>query len=132
VVIDGLRVAYATTTGFENHVPDTGYRLVEAATRPFLEANVSRSLCFGPHEITHVLTWESWGLSWANEGFATFTDRLYRSEWRCCTDPGAFFDCDATGYLDGPTRVPYSDLRAFRIDTRDYHTAACLWLEVYR
>jgi hypothetical protein len=130
-IVDGLSVSYATPVGFESHV-DASYRLMTPETRAFLEPRVARSLCFGPHEITHVLTWESWGMGWPNEGFATFTDRLYSREWRCCGDPGSFFTCDETGYLDGLTHVSYTDLRRFTVDTQSYHTAACLWLEVYR
>jgi hypothetical protein len=130
-VVDGLSVSYATAVGFETHVGD-GYRILSPQARAFLEPRVARSLCFGPHEITHVMTWESWGMAWPNEGFATFTDRLYGREWRCCGDPGSFFTCDETGYLDGLAHVPYTDLRRFSIDTQSYHTAACFWLEIYR
>jgi hypothetical protein len=125
--------SYATQTGIVNLAPP-GYRLLEPSTRPFVESYVGRGRCFGPHEVAHVLTWESWGQAWANEGFATFLDRLYEStSWSCCEAPvTSRLACDETGYTLAGERFAYTDLRSFAITTRHYHTAACFWLEVHR
>jgi hypothetical protein len=133
-IVDGLRVAYAFPTGVESHVPDSEWRLVDDVARPFRQSLVARGMCFGPHEITHVLTWESWRMAWSNEGFATFTDWLYQSgSWRCCGAPLRLVnDCDDTGYTDGPSHRPYADLRRFSISNEMYSTAACFWREVHR
>jgi hypothetical protein len=94
---------------------------------------VARGGCIGPHEITHVLTWDSWGLPWANEGFATFTDWLYQNaSWRYGQPTQLVNDCDETGWTDGVTQHPYSNLSRF-VPTYDmYATAACFWLEIER
>lgn len=135
-VIDGLRVSHAEASGVVNHVPDAAWRLVDPAARSFRESVVAQRLCFGPHEITHVLTWESlWPLPWANEGFATFSDWLYKENWRCCgtTAPLTGLVCDEAGWSDGGLgRRPYSDLSPWDGAYPSYATAACLWLEVYR
>jgi RTX calcium-binding nonapeptide repeat (4 copies) len=132
-VIGGGPVSFASTDSVTTLVP-AGWTLVEPVARAFRENIVRQNLCFGPHEVTHVLTWESWGQAWANEGLATFTDRLYDSlAWRCCAAPvRASQTCDATGYTDGVDRFPYSDLSPFTFDFRSYGTAACFWFEVYR
>jgi hypothetical protein len=135
-VIDGLRVSHAEAGGIVNHVPDASYRLVDPAARSFRQSIVAQGLCFGPHEITHVLTSESlWPLAWANEGFATFTDWLYRENWRCCetTAPLSRISCDEAGWSDGGMgRQPYSDLSPWDGSYASYATAACMWLEIYR
>ena len=85
--------SYATPTGVVNHVPDVSWRLVSPESRAYREQIVNGGICVGPHEATHVLTWESFrlGLRWANEGFATFADQLYGlhgpDAWACCTGP---------------------------------------------
>jgi hypothetical protein len=111
-----------------------GSRLVDPVTTPFRASVVARGACFGPHEITHVLTWESWGQAWANEGFATFTDNVYDSAaWRCCaTPPTSRVHCDANGYTSGPERHAFSDLSPFPGDFASYTTAACFWWEAHR
>jgi hypothetical protein len=135
-VIDGGRVSHAETSGVVNHVPDASWRLVDPAARAFRESIVAQGRCFGPHEITHVLTSESlWPLPWANEGFATFSDWLYKENWRCCgtTAPLTGVACDDGGWSDGgPGRRPYSDLSPWDGSYASYATAACLWLEIYR
>ena len=135
-VIDGLRISHAQANGVVNHVPDASWPLVDPAARSFRESIVAQGLCFGPHEITHVLTWESlWPLSWANEGFATLSDWLYHENWRCCevTAPLTGVACDEAGWSDGGQgRRPYSDLSPWDGSYASYATAACLWLEVYR
>jgi len=133
-IIDGARISFALPTGVENHVPSEAWRLIDPGTRWFWEGLVGSGLCSGPHEITHVLTWQSWHMAWANEGFATLTDWLYQSaSWRCCTTAIQLaHECDETGYSDGPTHNPYSDLRRFSISSEMYKTAACLWREVLR
>jgi hypothetical protein len=123
--------AGATSTGVLNfYLP--GRRLVDPVTRSFRESIVAQGLCFGPHEATHVMTWESFRLGWASEGFATFTDRLYAVNWRCCGAAPATQGCDEAGYSVGSERLPYADLSPFGIDTRSYHTAACFWWEIHR
>jgi hypothetical protein len=131
-VAASVNVSQASGTGVTNFYT-AGYRLIDDAARAFRESVVARGRCFGPHEITHVLTADSWGPLWANEGFATFTDRLYESAtWTCCAaEPTFGFSCDATGYSLGPERHPYADLSPFALTTEAYHTAACFWLEVY-
>jgi hypothetical protein len=135
-VIDGLQVSHAEPTKVVNHVPDASYPLVHPAARSFRESIVAQGLCFGPHEVTHVLTWESlWPLPWANEGFATLSDWLYRENWRCCDTPAPLSGivCDEAGWSDGGVdRRPYSDLSPWDGTYPSYATAACLWLEVYR
>ena len=135
-VIDGGRISYAEPSGVVNHVPDASWRLVDPAARSFRESIVAQGLCFGPHEMTHVLTWESlWPLAWANEGFATFSDWLYHENWRCCETPAPLsgIACDDAGWSDGGVgRRPYSDLSPWDGSYASYATASCLWLEVYR
>lgn len=128
-VIDGLQVSYGGPTGVETHVPSPAWRLVDASTRSFRESIVARGACFGPHEISHVLTWESWHMAWANEGFATFTDWLYEgASWRCCGEAVRLLhECDEPGYTDGPTHHPYTDLRRFAVSIEMYFTAACFF-----
>lgn len=123
----------AGSNGFVNFVPAT-YRIVSDNVRPFWEERVARGTCFGPHEVTHVLTWSSWGQAWANEGFAEFTDRLYDStEWECCTMPLRVEQtCDATGFTVFGQRYSYADLSDFRVDLEHYGTAACFWIEVQK
>jgi RTX calcium-binding nonapeptide repeat (4 copies) len=132
-IIDGRAVAWAFSTGVENHVPDAAFRIVTPNARQFFEDMLRRRLCFGPHEVTHVLTWESWGPLWANEGLATFTDRLYGGPgWRCCESPQTLdFSCDASGYVYGLEPHAYSDLSPFVVDFPSYMTAACFWHEIY-
>ena len=131
-IIDGRAVAWAFSTGVENHV-DAAFRIVSPNARQFVEDNLRRRLCFGPHEVTHVLTWESSVPAWANEGLATFTDRLYAGPgWRCCASPQTLnFSCDASGYVDGLEPHAYSDLSPFVVDFPSYMTAACFWREIY-
>lgn len=135
-VIDGGQFSHAEPTGVVNHAPDATWRLVDPAARSFRESIVAQSLCFGPHEVTHVLTWESLSpVRWANEGFATFSDWLYRENWRCCTTPAPLtgIACDEAGWSDGGIgRRPYSDLSPWDGTYASYATASCLWLEVYR
>jgi hypothetical protein len=135
-VIDGLRFAHAEPSGVVNHVPDSSWPLVDPAARSFRESVIAQNLCFGPHEVTHVLTWESlWPLPWANEGFATFSDWLYRENWRCCATPAPLtgIACDEAGWSDGGIgRRPYSDLSPWDGTYPSYATASCLWLEIYR
>ena len=111
-----------------------GFRLVDDVTRRFREDLVARGMCFGPHEITHVLTWQSWGQHWANEGLATFTDNLYDSgAWRCCDAPTrSTMRCDAAGYTWGLERHAFSDLSPFTIDGPSYNSAGCFWWDVHR
>jgi hypothetical protein len=132
VVSESVWYSGAGPTGWVNSVPPS-FRLVDESTRPFREDVVRRGVCFGPHEVTHVLTWGSWGPGWANEGFAEFTDRLYDSAaWKCCTEqPRLQQTCDETGYTVFGERHPYSDLSDFRIDFEHYSTAACFWIEVH-
>jgi RTX calcium-binding nonapeptide repeat (4 copies) len=134
-VVDGNPAgSYATPTGVVNHVPDTSWRLVFPESRTVRQQIVDSAICFGPHEVTHVLTWESFRLAWANEGFATFTDRIYDGpSWSCCREPAPIQQtCDETGYgLPGGERHEYSDLSQFEIDFRYYSTAACFWIEVH-
>jgi hypothetical protein len=133
--IGGGPISYATTTGVVSLVPSaSGWPLSDPATFPFRSRLVRDGICFGPHEVTHVLTWESHGPLWPNEGFATFTDRMYDSTtWRCCAEPlRTTFSCDETGYTYGPERRAYRDLSPFTIDTVSYHTAACYWWEIHR
>lgn len=122
----------AGPTGFVNSVPAT-YQIVTDLVRPFWQDRVARGTCFGPHEITHVLTWASWGQAWANEGFAEFTDRLYDSAaWKCCSMPLRLEQtCDATGFTVFGRRYAYADLSDFRVDLEHYSTAACFWIEVH-
>ena len=124
-------VAGATETGVLNfYVP--GYRMIDPIARTFRESVVAQGRCYGPHEATHVLTWESFALAWASEGFATFTDRLYDVPWRCCGTPPATQQCSAGGYTTGSASRPYSNLSPFFADDGSYHTAACFWWEVHR
>jgi hypothetical protein len=111
-----------------------GFRLVDDVTRSFRQDLVARGMCFGPHEVAHVLTWQSWGQAWANEGFATFADNLYDSAaWRCCDAPTrSTVHCDANGYTWALERHPFSDLSPFSYDISSYNTAACFWWEVHR
>jgi hypothetical protein len=135
-VIDGLRFSHAETGGVVNHVPDEAYRLVDPTTRSFRESIVAQGLCFGPHEIAHVLTSDSlWSLAWANEGFATFSDWLYKENWRCCETaaPLSRIACEEAGWSDGGIgRLPYSDLSPWDGSYASYATAACVWVEIYR
>jgi hypothetical protein len=128
IVHPTLQVSHAGPGGFVNYVP-AGYVLDPPA---FTRDYVARGRCFGPHELTHVLTADSWGPAWANEGFAQLTDHLFESaSWQCCTMPLQLtFACEPGGYRDGPELVPYADLRGFAVDNRTYETAACFWLEV--
>jgi hypothetical protein len=120
-VIDGGQVSNAGPTGVVNHVPSADWELVTEDSREFRETLVATNSCFGPHEITHVLTWESWGPAWANEGFAEFTDRLY---------DGSDFTCDGDGYASSGEHHPYADLSPFSYSTETYNTAACFWWEI--
>lgn len=133
-VVDGTRGSGATPSGVVNHVPSTEFRVVDETVRPFWQDHVARGICFGPHEITHVLTFPSGMPAWAFEGLATFTDYLYiSSRWRCCgTPPPLAFFCHETGYDDGSLRSTYSDLSPFQPDISSYRTAACAWITVYR
>jgi hypothetical protein len=134
-VIDGGRISYADGSTVVNHV-DSTYRLVAPEARAFRESVVAQRLCFGPHEMTHVLTSESlWPHPWANEGFATFSDWLYHENWRCCdtTAPLSGIACDEAGWSDGGIgRRPYSDLTPWDGSYASYATGACVWLEIYR
>jgi RTX calcium-binding nonapeptide repeat (4 copies) len=131
-IVDGQSISYAYSTGYENHVSPS-YRLVTPESRAFREKVVADGVCFGPHEVTHVLTNRSWGPAWANEGFATFTDRLYwNASWRCCAAPVELPEtCDADGYTLWGARYAYADLSPFVADSESYSTAACLWIEVH-
>jgi hypothetical protein len=123
----------ATRTGvFSWYTP--GFLLLEPATRPFRESLVAQGLCFGPHEITHVLSWDSFRIAWAFEGFAEYTDRLYDSaSWRCCAQPpSTSFRCDETGYSRWTERTAYSDLSPFDRSNASYNTGACFWWEAQR
>ena len=132
-VIGGGPVSFASPLGVETHLPDASYRLVDPAARPFRESVVARGVCFGPHEITHVMTWESWRMAWPNEGFATFTDWLYQSaSWRFGQPLQMTNGCDESGWTDGAVRHPYSDLSRFAVTYDMYATAACFWVEVQR
>jgi hypothetical protein len=132
-VIGGGPVSWASPLGVETHVPAPSYPLVDPAARAFREGVVARGVCFGPHEITHVMTWESWRLAWPNEGFATFTDWLYQSaSWRYGQPLQTTYACDQSGWTDGFARRPYSDLRNFAVTYDMYATAACFWVEVHR
>jgi hypothetical protein len=133
-VVDGTRGSGATPSGVVNHVPSTEFRVVDEAARPLWQDRAARSVCFGPHEVTHVLTFPSGMPAWAFEGFATFTDYLYiSSRWRCCgTPPPLAFSCYEAGYNDGSLRGTYSDLSPFHPDISSYRTAACAWITVYR
>jgi hemolysin type calcium-binding protein len=125
--------AGATQTGVFNwYAP--GFRVVDESTRGFRESLVAQGLCFGPHEVTHVLSWDSFRIAWANEGFAEYTDRLYDSaSWRCCAQPPpASFRCDETGYSRWSERTAYSDLSPFVRSSATYTTAACFWWEAQR
>lgn len=132
--IGGGPVSYATTTGVVSLVPSAEWPLVDPSAFGFRQRLVRDGICFGPHEVTHVLAWESFSTLWANEGLATFTDRMYDSTtWRCCAEPvRTTLTCDETGYTYGPERRAYADLSPFRIDTVSYHTAACYWWEIHR
>lgn len=133
-VVDGLQGSGAIPTGVLNHVPSDAFRIIDDVTRPFWQERVARGVCFGPHEVTHVLTFHSRMPAWAFEGLATFTDALYESaRWQCCASPPALsLSCDETGYTDGQERHEYSDLSPFKVDFDSYRTAACLWHEAYR
>ena len=130
----GGTYAYATPTGIVSLVPSADWPLIDPNAHGFVQRLVREGICFGPHEITHVLAWESFRSLWPNEGLATFTDRMYDSTtWRCCAEPvRTSLSCDETGYTFGPERHPYADLSPFRIDTVSYHTAACYWWELHR
>jgi hypothetical protein len=131
--IDGSRGAHAYPGGVVGHVPSAAYRIVEDVARPFWQDRIARGTCFGPHEVTHVLTFPSGMPAWAFEGLATFTDFLYSSaQWRCCGRPPLSFSCDDGGYTDGLERHSYSDLSPFSIDYDSYRTASCAWLLAYR
>jgi len=131
-VIDGASFANATPTGVVSHVPSAEWPLVDPVARSSFEDLAAAGLCFGPHEVTHVLTWESWGPAWANEGFAQLTDYLYGDGWRCCsTPPEPAFSCDTTGYTWSGVRYAYTNLRDSFRSIEYYNTAACLWLEVH-
>jgi hypothetical protein len=45
-VIDGIRVAYATPTGIENHVPSEAFRIIDDSSRPVWQERISRGLTF--------------------------------------------------------------------------------------
>jgi len=131
--LGGGPVSGATASGVETLFPNESWRLVDPAARSYRESIVTQGLCFGPHEVTHVLTWGTFWLGWDNEGFATFTDWLYASaSWRYGQPTQLRHDCDATGWSDGVMRHPYSDLRRFDRSYNAYATGACFWLEVYR
>ena len=132
-VIGGGPFSWASPLGVETHMPNASYPLVDPSVRPFRAGVVERGACFGPHEIAHVLTWESWRLAWPNEGFATFTDWLYQSaSWRYGQPLQMTYGCDESGWTDGFARHPYSDLRNFSVTYDMYATAACFWVEVQR
>ena len=109
-----------------------GYRLDEPVVTRFRENLVAQRRCFGPHEITHVLSWDSFRIAWASEGFAEYTDRLYGDPWRCCGPPTSSFRCDERGYFERARHVPYADLSPFERRTETYNTAACFWWEAQR
>ncbi len=119
-IIDGARISFALPTGVENHLPSEAWRLIDPGTRWFWEGLVGSGLCFGPHEITHVLTWQSWHMAWANEGFATLTDWLYQSaSWRCCTAAIQLaHECDETATATGRRTTPTPISGAFRSRAR--------------
>ena len=134
VVHESVWYSGAGPEGWVNSVPAT-YRIVSDDARPFWRDRVARVACFGPHEVTHVLTWASWGIGWPNEGFAQFTDRLYDSAaWKCCSMPLRLEQtCDETGFTVFGQRYPYSDLsESWAIDLEHYSTAACFWIEVQK
>jgi hypothetical protein len=107
-------------------------RLVTDNSRAFREKLVRNRICYGPHEVTHVLTSDGWGTPWATEGLAQLTDYLFRSaEWRCCAAPQPqSFSCGETGYQEGPEFHLYADLSNFAVTIEMYDTAACFWVEV--
>jgi hypothetical protein len=122
----------ATRTGIFNwYAP--GFRIVDDTTRGFRESLVAQRLCFGPHEVTHVLSWDSFRIGWASEGFAEYTDRLYdAASWRCCATASTTFRCDETGYWRLSAHTTYTDLSPFLRTSADYNTAACFWWEAQR
>ena len=109
-----------------------GFRIADPAVARFRESLVAQGLCFGPHEQTHVLSWDSFRLAWASEGFAEYTDRLYETPWRCCGRPPTSFRCETTGYARHGLATPYADLSPFWRTTETYNTAACFWWEAQR
>ena len=133
VISDTTWYSGARPTGWVNSVPPS-YRLVSDTVRAVREDIVRRGACFGPHEVTHVLTFSSPMPGWAFEGLATFTDFVYQSaSWGCCSrPPKLLLSCDETGYTDGLERHAYSDLSPYTLDYDSYRTAACFWLEIHR
>lgn len=124
--------AGATQTGVFNwYAP--GFRLADPVVARFRADLIAQRRCFGPHEITHVLSWDSFRIGWASEGFAQYTDRLYDELFRCCAQqPPASFRCDGDSWWRYSERRAYSDLSPFLRTADAYHTAACFWWEAQR
>jgi hypothetical protein len=124
--------AGATQTGVFNwYAP--GRRITDPAATRLRESLVAERRCFGPHEITHVLSWDSFRIAWASEGFAEYTDRLYQDAFRCCAQPPpASFRCDERGWWRYAEQRPYRDLSPFDRTNDAYNTGACFWWEAQR
>lgn len=136
VIDESTTGSWAGASGWVNHVPST-FPLVDPSGRAFMEEIVRRGVCFGPHEVTHVLTAEGWPPAWANEGLATFTDHLFHDGWQdlsfsCCSLPPRtrVFRCEKSGYVDGYEQKAYSDLSPFAYSADTYRTASCLWEDI--
>jgi hypothetical protein len=127
-------ISYASPRGVTTIIP-SDWELLDETRRAWQETLVARGACFGPHEITHVITADSGGPRWADEGIATLTDRFYESgRWRCCathSEGELLFSCQPDAYTYGLQRRPYADLSPFSASAETYNTAACFWLEIY-
>jgi hypothetical protein len=128
---DSPQFSAATADGVFTWV-HSDFQLVPDYARGFRENLVRNRICFGPHEVTHVLTADGWGTPWATEGLAQLTDYLFgQADWRCCSAPQAHsLACAESGFQFGPDFHPYSDLSNFVPSIDSYNTAACFWVEV--
>jgi hypothetical protein len=131
IVDDSPQFSAATADGVVSFV-SSDFRLVEDYARGFRENVVRNHICYGPHEVTHVLTADGWGTHWATEGLAQLTDYLFQeADWRCCSAPQPHsLTCSESGYQFGTESHPYSDLSNFVPSIYTYNTAACFWVEV--